>query len=285
MLFMVYMGNMRKKPFSISPNPAFLFLTPSLKATLHKTRYVIDERQGLTAILGDVGLGKSSIVRLLAAEYQSRDDTRAALIPTPNFVSDFAFVREVCGEFGLPARRSLQAQEQELRSFLLSVYAENQNAVLFIDEAQRLSAKMLEQIRAFLNYETDEDKLIQIVLVGQIELLEVLRDPKRKAIRSRLFAPSILDPLSLTETRQMLAFRCELAELRNPFPDETIDNVYAITGGVPRDVLKVCAIAYELAKLNGEAHVPADAVPYAAEEARLREAEAEAAEAAEVASR
>lgn len=275
MVGLVYMGNMRKKPFSISPNPAFLFLTPSLKATLHKTRYVIDERQGLTAILGDVGLGKSSIVRLLAAEYQAREDTRAALIPTPNFVSDFAFVREVCGEFGLSARRSLQAQEQELRNFLLAVYADGHNAVLFIDEAQRLSAKMLEQIRAFLNYETDEDKLIQIVLVGQIELLEVLRDPKRKAIRSRLFAPSILDPLSLTETRQMLGFRCELAEVRNPFPDETIDAVYAITGGVPRDVLKVCAIAYELAKLNGETTVPAEAIAYAAEQARLREAEAD----------
>ena len=74
---------MRKKPFSISPNPSFLFLTPSLKATLHKTRYVIDERQGLTAILGDVGLGKSSIVRLLYAEYESREDTEAAMIPTP----------------------------------------------------------------------------------------------------------------------------------------------------------------------------------------------------------
>jgi general secretion pathway protein A len=273
---------MRKKPFSISPNPAFLFLTPSLKATLHKTRYVIDERQGLTAILGDVGLGKSSIVRLLHAEYTSRDDTSAALIPTPNFVSDFAFVREVCGEFGLPARRSLQAQEQELRNFLLSVYTEGRNSVLFIDEAQRLSPKMLEQIRAFLNYETDEDKLIQIVLVGQIELLEVLRDPKRKAIRSRIFAPSILDPLSLTETRQMVGFRCELAEMRNPFPDETIDALYAITGGVPRDVLKVCAIAYELARMNGESEVPAVAVPYAAEQARLREAEAAAAEAAVV---
>lgn len=269
------MGLMRKKPFSISPNPSFLFLTPSLKATLHKTRYVIDERQGLTAILGDVGLGKSSIARLLYSEYEARDDTMAAIIPTPNFVSDFAFVREVCGEFGLPARRSLQAQEQELRKYLLDVYLQEKNAVLFIDEAQRLSPKMLEQIRAFLNYETDEDKLIQIVLVGQIELLEVLRDPRRKAIRSRLFAPSILDPMSLTETRQMIGFRCEQAELRNPFPDDTIDEVYTITGGVPRDVLKVCAIAFELAKMNGEALVPATAIPYAADQARLSDLQAE----------
>jgi general secretion pathway protein A len=260
---------MRKKPFSISPTPSFLFLTPSLKATLHKTRYVIDERQGLTAILGDVGHGKSSIVRLLAAEYQSREDTVAAMIPTPNFTSDFAFVREVCGEYGLPARRSLQAQEQELRTHLLKLYTDDKNAVLFIDEAQRLSSKMLEQIRAFLNYETDEDKLIQIVLVGQIELLEVLRDPKRKAIRSRIFAPSILDPLSLSEVRQMIGYRCELAEIRNPFPDDTVEAIYASTGGVPREILKVCAIAWELAKANGETDVPAEAIPYAAEQARL----------------
>src|SRR5688500_8980580 len=110
---------MAKKPFSISPNPVSLYLTQSLQATLHKTRYVSDERQGLTAILGDVGLGKSSIVRLLYAEYDAREETEAAIIPTPNFASDYAFVREVCGEFGLQPRRSLQAQEQELRSYLL----------------------------------------------------------------------------------------------------------------------------------------------------------------------
>ena len=71
----------KRRPFSISPNPSYLFLTAALKATLHKTRYVIDERQGLTAILGDVGLGKSSIVRLLYAEYSAREDTVAAMIP------------------------------------------------------------------------------------------------------------------------------------------------------------------------------------------------------------
>jgi general secretion pathway protein A len=266
------MRSMRKRrPFSISPNPSYLFLTPALKATLHKTRYVIDERQGLTAILGDPGLGKSSIARLLHAEYSAREDTVAAFIPTPNFASDYALMKEVCGEYGLPARRSLQAQEQEIRAFLVKVYTEDRNAVLFIDEAQKLQPKMLEQVRVMLNYETDEDKLIQIVLIGQIELLETLRDPKRKAIRSRLFAPSILAPLSLTETRQIIAFRCELAEIPSPFPDETIELLYSITGGVPRDVLKVCAIASELAKLNGEKFVPPEAIPYAAEQARLDE--------------
>jgi general secretion pathway protein A len=271
----------KRRPFSISPNPSYLFLTPALKATLHKTRYVIDERQGLTAILGDPGLGKSSIARLLHAEYSAREDTVAAFIPTPNFASDYALMKEVSGEYGLPARRSLQAQEQEIRAFLVKVYTEDRNAVLFIDEAQKLQPKMLEQVRVMLNYETDEDKLIQIVLIGQIELLETLRDPKRKAIRSRLFAPSILAPLSLTETRQIIAFRCELAEIPSPFPDETIELLYSITGGVPRDVLKVCAIASELAKLNGEKSVPPEAIPYAAEQARLdeeREGEPEAEE-------
>jgi general secretion pathway protein A len=260
-----------KRPFSISPNPSLLYLTPSLKSTIHKVSYVIDNRQGLTAILGDVGLGKSTVLRYLLGQYVGREDVVTALIPSPNFPSDFAFLKSLCGDFGLRPRRSMVDQEQELRSFVVSLYGEDKTAVVFIDESQRLTGKMLELVRVLLNFETEDTKLIQIVLAGQLELRSKLMDPTKKAIRSRIFAPSLLAPLSLTETREMVAFRCEQAQVSNPFNEAAIDAVYAITGGIPRDILKVCAIAWDMAQMAEMSKVPPDLIEAAASEAVLHE--------------
>ncbi len=90
---------MRKQPFSISPNPFLLYLTPALQVTLEKVRFVVDSRQGLTAILGDVGLGKSTVIRYLFNEYDAREDVAATLIPSPNFPSEFAFLKKICADF------------------------------------------------------------------------------------------------------------------------------------------------------------------------------------------
>lgn len=260
-----------KQPFSISPNPSLLYLTPSLKSTIHKVRYVIENRQGLTAILGDIGLGKSSCLRYLLGQYVGRDDVVTALIASPNFPSDFAFLKSLCGDFGLRPRRSMVDQEQELRGFLIELYGQDKTAVLFIDEAQRLTGKMLELVRVLLNFETEDTKLIQIVLSGQLELRTKLMDESKKAIRSRIFAPSMLAPLSLVETREMVDFRCEQAQVSNPFSETAIDAVYAHTGGVPREVLKVCAIAWDMAQMAELTKVPPDLIEAAASEAMLHE--------------
>lgn len=260
-----------KQPFSISPDPSLLYLTPALKSTVHKVRYVIENRQGLTAILGDVGLGKSSLLRYLLGQYVGREDVVTTLIPSPNFPSDFAFLKSLCGDFGLRPRRSMVDQEQELRGFLISLYEQDRTAVIYIDEAQRLTGKMLELVRVLLNFETEDTKLINIVLAGQLELRSKLMDPSKKAIRSRIFAPSLLAPLSLAEAREMISFRCEQAQVTNPFPEPTIDAIYAVTGGNPRDVLKVCAIAWDMAQLSGETQVPLELIDVAAAEAVLHE--------------
>lgn len=260
-----------KQPFSTSPSGALLYLTPSLKSTIHKVNYVVENRQGLTAILGDVGLGKSSIVRYMMGQYTGRDDIVMALVPSPNFPSDFAFLKSICGEMGISARRSMVSQEQELRAFLIDLYSNDKTAVLFIDEAQRLSGKMLELVRVLLNFETEDGKLIQIILSGQLELKTKLLDPSKKAIRSRIFAPSLLAPLSLMETRDMVAFRCEQAQVSNPFPDATIDAVYSATGGVPREVIRLCAVAWDMAQMADLSKVPPDLIETAAVEATLHD--------------
>src|SRR5919112_830373 len=242
---------MRKQPFSISPNPFLLYLTPALQVTLEKVRFVVDSRQGLTAILGDVGLGKSTVIRYLFNEYDAREDVAATLIPSPNFPSEFAFLKKICADFELPARRSMADQENTLRTFLLEKYSEDKVCVVFIDEAQRLPGRQLELVRTLLNFETDETKLIQVVLSGQLELRAKLMDPSKKAIRSRIFAPSHLAPLSLTETGEMVNFRCELAGIPNPFNNGAVETLYTLTGGVPREVLKVAAIAWRFSQSDG----------------------------------
>jgi len=247
---------MRKQPFSISPNPFLLYLTPALQVTLEKVRFVVDSRQGLTAILGDVGLGKSTVIRYLFNEYDAREDVAATLIPSPNFPSEFAFLKKICADFELPARRSMVDQENELRRFLLDVYARDRLCVVFIDEAQRLSGRQLELVRTLLNFETDETKLIQVVLAAQLELKQKLADSSKKALRSRIFAPSLLAPLSLNETQEMVNFRCKQAGTKNTFTSESIETLYTLTGGIPREILKVAAVAWRFSEADGNRITP-----------------------------
>lgn len=269
---MMSQSRMRTQPFSISPDPELLYLTPALKSTMFKVQHVVDNRQGLTAIMGDVGTGKSSVLRRLWLDYVGRsDEFTTAILPSPNFPSDFAMLKAVCSDFGIPRRRSMVEQENELRGFLIDLDSHGKTCVLFVDEAQRLKGPHLELIRTLLNFETNKYKLIQIVLAAQLELRVKLMDASKKALRSRIFLPSLLDPLSLPETREMISFRCEKAGISNPFTDQTVELIYNRTGGVPREVLKVCGFSYILTLQAGERIVPVEAVELAATEASINE--------------
>ena len=127
---------MIEDPFSLSPNPATLFITPGLKSALHKIRYTIHKRQGLTCILGDVGMGKSSVVRLLYGDFLAREDYRTAFIPNPSFKSDFAFLQGLCGELDVPLRKSYFKQENELKDYLARQYSDNINVVSLSTSAE-----------------------------------------------------------------------------------------------------------------------------------------------------
>lgn len=247
-------------PFSINPDPSLLYLTPGLEAALHKTRYVIENRQGLTAIFGDVGLGKSTVLRYLYQSYAARDDCRTAFLHTPSYKSEFAFLKAICADFDIPIRPSQQRQESELNGFLIEQLNEGRLVVLFVDEAQKLPGSQLELVRTLLNFEDGRVKLIQIVLAAQLEIKQKLADPSKKAIRSRIFAPSMLDALTLSETMEMIAFRCQRAGIQNPFEAGAVEAVYRVTGGVPREILKVCSIALEMARAQGVERIGAELV-------------------------
>ncbi len=252
------MTNNSFTPFSISPNPNSLYLTDSLRAVVHKSRFTIDKRQGLTCVLGDIGLGKSTILRFLYGEYSAREDTVTTLIPTPIFPSPFAMLKSIAMDFKLEPERSFQKQQDALQAFLLETYAADKNVVIFIDEAQNVNNKQLELVRSLLNYETNTQKLVQVVLAGQLELKERLSDRRNKAVASRVSTYSILSPLTFEETRDMITHRCKFENIENPFTPEAIERIYQVSGGVPRSVLKICAFAYHIKEMENLTEITSD---------------------------
>jgi general secretion pathway protein A len=248
-------------PFSISPNPNSLYITPSLRGVLAKARFTINKRQGLTcAALGDVGMGKSTVLRYLYGEYAAKDNCITTLIPTPKFPSLFSMLKYITSDFEIEPRRSFVAQQDALQEFLLQSYQDGRNVVLFIDEAQLLDNQQLELIRGFLNFETDEHKLIQIVLAGQLELRDKLNTEKNKALYSRISTYSMLDPLTPEETKAMIKYRCDYAGISNPFTDEAMETVFIKSKGIPRNILKLCALAYEMMEMARETVITPDYV-------------------------
>lgn len=250
--------------FSISPNPRFFYVTPSVQAAIAKTQYVIRARQGLTTIIGDVGLGKTSLLRLLYNEYDDNPDHTTAFIVNPKQTSETAFLKAICTEFGVKTKRSQRETEYELRAFLVDQFRLGKNVVLFIDEAQQLRGPMFEQIRQILNFETDETKLINIVMAGQVELRYKLADRSKRALVSRIAVSSTLDALTPEETAGMVDFRCTVANVQNPFESDAIHAVYQWSKGVPREAIKLCAMSVQYASLNNLKKIPADLVELAA---------------------
>lgn len=251
-------------PFTISPHPEGLYITESLSATIAKVSYVVENMQGLTVIFGDAGTGKTSLLRYLQNQYAERPEYHIASLPNPSYKTDTALLRAICGEFGLPVRRSMMDQEQTLRGFLVEHYRAGGNAVVFVDEAQIIAGRVLELIRLLLNLDMDRHKMIQVVLAGQLELRDRLRDPTKKALRSRIFITSTLVPLTLDEAVAMIAHRCAAEGEPNPFPLETVEAVWAEAKGIPREVLKLCGLTWDTAKRSGLSTVPLEAVAFVA---------------------
>lgn len=259
----------KKKPFSISPSPSTLYVTDAIQDVIDKVHYVIEDRQGLTAILGDVGHGKSSLLRFLLNKYSDEPEYTTAFISTPTFKSDFAFVKAVANEYELPARKSLYDQLNDFQAFLVNEYAAERNVLLFIDEAHRLDNSMLEQIRGFLNFETDEDKLIQIVMSAQLELAARLRKKTHKAIRSRVLAPSMLATLSISEVAEVLTHRCRIANVPVPFSNGAYERIWQIAGGIPRETMKLAGMCYDIMRRTGGASIDLELINEAIPEFRL----------------
>lgn len=231
-------------PFSCSPDPTVLLLTPALKAVEYKTRYAIEHRQGLAAILGDAGLGKSTMLRHLYGKYSALPSYRALMLPTPLYSSDHALLKAIATGFGCPGKRSKREQHAEFEGWLLDQFSQGLSPVLFLDEAQKLPPDQLELMRTLLNFETDREKLLQIVVAGNLELRDRLKQQRHKPLRTRVFAPSLISAMTHDEMAEMLRLRCEREGIPCPFTAGALRVVYEFSAGVPRIVLQAAEFSY-----------------------------------------
>jgi general secretion pathway protein A len=222
----------------------------------------LDNRQGISCIIGDIGMGKSSLLRYLHAEYLSREECVAVLIPGGDtFKRPFGVLRRICIELGVEPCRSMLDYQMALENHLLEINQQGKYVAVFFDEGERLDTYMLDLVRGLLNYEKSETgKLIQFVLAGSIDLYDRLRRKRNRAMRSRVLYMNFLEPFSLEETVGMLDFRCDRLGVPNPFTRPAVEKIHDLSHGVPRRILAVASAAYDLREMAGKARLDADFV-------------------------
>jgi general secretion pathway protein A len=252
-------------PFSLSPDPRFFFLSGQHKTALAKITYTTEQRQGLSVVYGDVGVGKTTIARRIYQIYNDNENYEAAYLPMPIFPSEFQLLKAISSEFGLPPKRSKYAQIESLNAHLIDIWRQGKNAILIIDEAQALVGQQFELIRQLLNFESNTQKLIQIIMIGQNELRNKLR--LKKSLRSRIATRSTIEPLDLRDTRDMINFRVMVAGRTDPlFTDDAMQVIYNVSHGMPRDICSLGLNVLPLALLNEEDIIDAELVQQAMDE-------------------
>lgn len=224
---------LKEEPFSTVPSPRYFFLT-----SVHFTAYVIGAKKGLSVVFGDTGTGKSSLARLLHQKFIDAGFLSSLLI-NPNYPTQNSLLRTIAQELGTPhMSRSFKGMLDNFKEYLWSQAAvEGKTVVLIIDEAQTLRPLLIELLRQLINFETNDMKLLQLVLFAQEELRDTLQLPRLRNFRSRIVMASTLDPLSLPELQAMIKFRWEVASggAQHPFTDEAIRVVFEHAEGRPRE--------------------------------------------------
>jgi general secretion pathway protein A len=234
--------------FSTSPDPTCMYQTSALRKALTKIRIAVTRKQGLCCIFGDVGMGKSSLLRLLLAGYSADPACLLAFLPSGDMPSKYAFLKKICAEFEIPAQRSSLAQMDAMEEFLIAQHGAGKTVIILIDEAQLLSLDYLETIRSLLNYETNTEKMCQIILSGQLDLRDRLELKRYRAFRSRIVAPVVMAPLTAEETEAMIAYRLNFWEVPNHFTHAGAVRIHELTGGVPRAILLTCQYSFDIAQ-------------------------------------
>ena len=232
--------NLSSKPFDLVPNPYFLYPSSThIKAMVHM-EYAVRERAGFILLTGEVGSGKTTLVKDLIKKLD-RKVVFAKVFNTR--VTSEQLIAMINDDFGIPAKDGDKAHLlRDLHEFLIEQYAEGHQAILIIDEAQNLDAGTLEELRLLSNLETDSAKLLQIVLVGQPELRGILAHPSLRQLRQRISIHFHLVPLDRAETEAYIFHRLEMAGNRNAvsFSAGALDRVYHYSSGIPRLINLLC---------------------------------------------
>jgi len=231
----------KEAPFSIAPDPRYLFMSEQHREALAHLVYGFNSDGGFVLLTGEVGTGKTTVCRCLLE--QIPDNTAIAFILNPKLTVQ-ELLATVCDEFGItypPDNTSIKVFVDLINSYLLEAHAKDRKAILLIDEAQNLSAEVLEQLRLLTNLETNQRKLLQIILIGQPELREKLSEPGLRQLSQRIIARYHLGALSKKDISAYVSHRLSVAGLRDQlFPAPVIHKIYRLTGGVPRLINVLC---------------------------------------------
>lgn len=226
---------LKEKPFSLTPDPRFLFLSEHHREAFEHLLYGIQEKEGFILITGEVGAGKTTLCRALLNKIDS-SATNTALILNPMF-SERELLQCILGDFGVKTTATSKKELlDDLNQFLLNQQAADRNSILIIDEAQNLSPTVLEDIRILSNLETEKEKLLQIILMGQIELKEKLSLPQLRQLNQRISVRYHLQTLGKEEVPRYIQHRLTVAGSSGDihFVPVAIQEIYSYSQGIPR---------------------------------------------------
>lgn len=242
----------KENPFNLTPDPRYLYLSRYHREALDHLLYGINERRGFIAITGGIGTGKTTLCRALLDHLDP--NTKSALIFS-SFISDMEVLETINQEFGIPMGPEAKSKKDyidALNRFLLDNFGKGGNALLLVDEAQNLSPPVLEQIRMLSNLETEKDKLIQVVLVGQSELKGILSAPSLRQLNERITVRYDLKPVDAADLKGYVRHRLSVAgggeNLK--FTKGALTTIYAYSRGNPRRINAVCDRALLIAYAN-----------------------------------
>jgi putative secretion ATPase (PEP-CTERM system associated) len=255
------------KPFQLNPDPAFFFGSKGHSSAYSYLKYGVFQGEGFIVITGEIGAGKTTLVRTLLAELDPRKVVAVQLVSTQLDADDL--LRSVATAFGLPVKGTDKSHLlATLEAFLTSLITEHKRALLIVDEAQNLTPRAMEELRMLSNFQLGDRALLQSFLVGQPELRNLLREPYMQQLRQRVIASYHLGPIDRDETRAYIEHRLHRVGWKNdPEIDAAVfEAIYAATGGVPRKINTLCNRLL-LAGYLGEKHklVRADADAVAGE--------------------